>query len=178
MVAAHRFLGGTGPGRRTTTQAANWSLTLILAAEFQGFTRELHDEASDAIAAAIANGNLVHFTLVRNNFTFGRDLDRWNAKPDSLKKDFARLGVVNLWTQVSSRVHSGSGWKSSLEDLNEARNGIAHNDLGKIAGLAARGMPLTLQTIRKWRAACNGVARHLDAIVNDAVYRNVGSRPW
>jgi hypothetical protein len=42
LLGAHRLVGGTGRGRRWRTSALNEALVLRLAAEFQGFARDLH----------------------------------------------------------------------------------------------------------------------------------------
>ena len=38
------------PARRKATEQLNWALALRLAGEFQGFARDLHDEATIALA--------------------------------------------------------------------------------------------------------------------------------
>jgi len=45
LEAVHANLTGTGPGRRWGTNQLNRSLFLALVAQFQGYCRDLHDEA-------------------------------------------------------------------------------------------------------------------------------------
>jgi hypothetical protein len=56
LQSAHTAIGGSGPGRRWLTEELNHALILRLAAEFQGFARELHDEVSMAIADSLSGG--------------------------------------------------------------------------------------------------------------------------
>ena len=177
LTAAHASVSGQGPGRRTRTQAINWALVVILSSELQGFFRELHDESAEFLAQRIARGNQDYFTLIRNNFTVNRELDRFNPKPETLQSDFERLGI-DLWTEMGTTVHSGNRWRLQLDRLNRARNAVAHNQPAKVAQLAIEGYPLNLQTVNAWRAACEGVARNADKIVGARLQRTTGVRPW
>jgi hypothetical protein len=176
-MTAHAMVGGRGRGRRTQTQSINWSLVLILASEFQGYVREVHDEAAEFLAGAVSLGNYSFFTLVRNNLTVNRQVDRVNAKSATLKVDFDRFGF-DLWSDICSAVASGQSWKEQIDRLNEARNSIAHNDLEKLKALSMRGYPLNLVTIRSWRSACNGVARHIDISLGKRLSQLAGVEPW
>jgi hypothetical protein len=171
------MIGGPAPGRRTRTQAINWALVLILSSELQGFFRDLHDEGAEFLALRLARGNQIYFTLMRNSFTTNRELDRVNPKPETIKSDFARLGV-DLWTDIESQVQSGPRWRQQLGLLNQARNAVAHNDQAKVARLAADGFPLTLQTVNAWRSACLGVVRNADKVVGKRLMQTTGARPW
>lgn len=177
LTDAHSMVGGPAPGRRTRTQAINWALIVILSSELQGFFRDLHDESAEFLALRLARGNQSHFTLMRNNFTANRELDRVNPKPDTIKADFARLGI-DLWADIEARVQSGVRWRHQLDRLNQARNAVAHNDPAKVAKLVAAGFPLNLHTVNAWRAACLGVARNADKVVDDQMMRTTGVRPW
>lgn len=177
LTDAHSMVGGPAPGRRTRTQAINWALIVILSSELQGFFRDLHDESAEFLALRLARGNQSHFTLMRNNFTASRELDRVNPKPDTIKADFARLGV-DLWADIEARVQSGARWRQQLDRLNQARNAVAHNDPAKVAKLVAAGFRLNLQTVNSWRAAWLGVARNADKVVGDQMMQTTGARPW
>ena len=54
LLAAHRTVRVANSGRRWITEELNHSLILRLAAEFQGFARQLHDETSEVLVAALA----------------------------------------------------------------------------------------------------------------------------
>lgn len=177
LTDAHSMVGGPGPGRRTRTEAINWALVVILSSELQGYFRELHDESVEFLAQRVARGNQVYFTLVRNNLTANRGLDRVNPKPETLQSDFERLGV-DLWTDIRAQVQSGARWHQQLTRLNRARNAVAHHEPAKLATLAREGYPLTLRTVESWRTACEGVARNADKVVGVRLHRMTGVRAW
>src|SRR5437762_7577986 len=52
---AHRSVGGTGPGRRYVTQQINQAYALLLASQFQGFCRVLHEECVDQLVAPVVS---------------------------------------------------------------------------------------------------------------------------
>jgi hypothetical protein len=54
---AHVAVGGAAAGRRWATQELNHAILLRLASEFQGFCRDLHDEAVLALVAAATPNN-------------------------------------------------------------------------------------------------------------------------
>src|SRR5215213_7373676 len=78
---AHTTIHGTGPGRREATRLLNHAYAVLLAAEFQGYCRELHTEAVGHFTAALppAQGD-----IVASLFTARRQLDRGNASPATL----------------------------------------------------------------------------------------------
>lgn len=45
LLSAHVAVGGSKAGRRWATEELNHAIVLRLASEFQGFCRDLHDEA-------------------------------------------------------------------------------------------------------------------------------------
>lgn len=180
LLAAHTALGGSGPGRRWRTEQLNWATTLALAAEFQGYCRDLHDLTTDEFAqwTGQLNGALQHVITAR--LTEGRQLDRGNAHPGSLGSDFGRFGL-QLWKELARRRPArASKWREALEALNDARNGIAHADASKIAGLVQRGYPLSqLRTTRRFRGALDGLAPMLDDVVADHLGRLFQvPKPW
>jgi hypothetical protein len=52
LRSAHTAIGGSGRGRRWVTEELNHALVLRLAAEFQGFARDLHEESSPVIGSS------------------------------------------------------------------------------------------------------------------------------
>ncbi|MEX1008549.1 MAG: hypothetical protein WD271_11970 [Acidimicrobiia bacterium] len=164
LLAAHRLVGGTGRGRRWRTQQLNNSLVLRLAAEFQGFARDLHDLAGDTFASWAAGGNTKLETVLRARLSEARQLDRGNAHPGSLGSDFGRFGF-ELWPALAARDPRTASQQESLELLNEARNAIAHDDEARLAALEAQGNPITLRTFRAWQRDLDGLASTLDAEV-------------
>ena len=52
----HAVVRGQGPGRRWYTSALNQGMFVALVAQFQTFSRELHDEAVQVIASEADQG--------------------------------------------------------------------------------------------------------------------------
>jgi hypothetical protein len=158
-----------------TLEALERSFVLVLAGEFQGFARELHYEVAEFIATVMARRNQTHFTIIRNNLTKKRELDTQNAKPQSLLVDFERLGISDLWVDITNANPSGQLWRQHLGDLNAARNTIAPNGLGS---LPASSASITISHITTWRATCDQVTSLMDSILNDHLFTLTGLTPW
>jgi len=92
FLLPNRLIGGPAPGRRWRTAVLNEALVLRLAAEFQGFARDLHDLACDLFALWTAPLNPAVERVVRASLAEGRELDRGNAHPGSIGRDFGRFG--------------------------------------------------------------------------------------
>src|SRR3954447_9356465 len=79
IEGAHRHVGGTGPGRRYATQQINQAYVVLLASQFQGFCRDLHEECIDHLARAMPSAELKR--IVREEFRLHRRLDAGNPNP-------------------------------------------------------------------------------------------------
>ncbi len=155
-------------------------MTLSIAAEWQGFCRDLHDLATDYFVqqAGLLNGHLQAVLTAR--MTDSRDLDRGNAHAGALGRDFGRFGL-QLWPELKKKCPGRAGaWNQHLEALNGARNAIAHANDSEILALAQKGYPLSqLATIRKFRRAVVSLAPQVDDVVGE----HLGSlfqqpKPW
>ena len=178
LLNAHQTVGGAGPGRRWRTRELNWSLTLRLAGEFQGFARDLHDQAVDHFADVVSAGNSGLAKVLRERTTTNRQLDRGNAQPGSLGSDFALLGLT-LWPALEQKDGRAQSWNASLERLNKARNAIAHVDGDALELLRREGHPVTLAAVRAWRRDLNLLAATMDDVVSAYLDQLLGSgRPW
>ena len=101
FLAAHAKTGGTGPGRRYATEQLNYAYLAAVAAQFQGFCRDLHSEAVGAFAAAAPRiSAIIVLTLTKN-----RRLDQGNAHEGTIAEDFARVGMEGFWDRVAA--HGG-----------------------------------------------------------------------
>ncbi|WP_146173908.1 hypothetical protein [Saccharothrix carnea] len=180
LVTAHRAVGGTAPGRRWRTEQLNWSMVMRIAGEFQGYCRDLHDLAVEKFVISVGVDNIPLQDLLRIQLTGGRLLDKGNAGPTQISKDFSRLGM-RLWPAVYAEVGESKGliWNQSLEKLIEARNGIAHADDEKLARLKAQGYPINLSQVRRWVSHLDGLAETLDDLAADYLNQFLGcGRPW
>lgn len=158
---AHRPQAGTG--RRAGTQQFNLAFIVVLAAEWQGFARALHDEAAARFAEAVAEAGSqqgaerLSILLIAN-----RKLDRGNANQSAIAQDFGRLGISQLWTGVAAIDPRGKGRRAKLDVLMTARNAIAHADASGLQALRAKGVPLNLAEAKRWLRALDGLAVALD----------------
>ena len=178
LLDAHAAVGGMGSGRRIGTTQLNWSMTLRLAGEFQGYARDLHDLAVEHLVQSLAQPGSALASTLRINFAHSRDLDRGNAQPKSLTNDFRRLGF-QLWPALQQKDQRAPKWNQSLEALNRARNAIAHAQDQKLRALATEGYPIQLRTIKTWRSSLNSLARCMDVVVADSLALLLGTRaPW
>jgi hypothetical protein len=178
LVSAHATVGGSGPGRRWLTEELNHALVLRLATEFQGFARDLHDEASDAIASALSAGVPERGETLIALFSTTRRLNRGNASPDVLAHDFGLFGM-RLWEDLQQRFPTrASQWQERLLLLNSARNGLAHADTQRIEKVVNAGWPPTLQSVRRWRSTLEALSTGIDHATGEHLDRVFGSRAW
>lgn len=176
LLDADKLVGGPAPGRRWRTAALNDALILRLAAEFQGFARDLHDQASDVFAAWIAPSTPTVQRVVRNRLVEGRELERGNAHPGSVGRDFGRFGF-EVWRELHRRDERTAEHNQSLALLNDARNGLAHSDDAKLASLRDKGHPPVLSTFRRWRRDLDIPAANLDVETASQLARLFDRKP-
>jgi hypothetical protein len=173
LEAAHAHIGGTGRGRRYATQQINRAYAVLLASQFQGFCRDLHTEAVDALIA----GTVVPLfrPTVRSEFLRHRGLDRGNASPGNIGADFNRLGL-EFWTLVYNFQAQNERRRELLEELNTWRNAIAHQDFDP--HLLGGTIVLQLPRVRRWRRSCRGLARFFDRVLRDHIANTTRAVPW
>ena len=160
------------------TEELNHALILRLASEFQGFARDLHDEAVAAVALYLVPGQPRLQDVVALPYRAGRRLDRGNAEPSGLREDFNMFGV-ELWTEIGLRhPMRGQQWREGLARLNQARNGVAHDDPGKVTSVALAGWPPTLRSVRRWRGALDCLAGAMDDVLGRHLFGLYGTAPW
>jgi hypothetical protein len=173
---AHRAVGGRGPGRRVATQQINDAYMVLLAGQWQEFCRYLHTEAADIVAQAMPSSAQVAVQLA---FTLGRNLDRGNATPENISRDFARFGM-NLWRAVYSLDARNRARRHRLDQLYVWRNAIAHQDLPPTGDRARKvdGTRRTLEWAKRFEGACTELAAQLDRAIRDQLRSLTGVAPW
>ena len=191
LEAIHGKVTGRRRGRKYDTKHLNRALFVALSAEFQGFCRDLHEDAAIHIAESIsttsANAKVVPVILdalvrertvsPRSKPAKDRRLDKGNADFSALAADFATLGI-HLRDELKQRYPiKALRWEKTLEALVEARNAIAHSDVEKLAN-SNRDHGLTLATFRKWRSSLNGASRAMDTVVGTYLLDLTGDEPW
>jgi hypothetical protein len=174
IEAAHRGIGGTGRGRRYATQQINHAYAVLLASQFQGFCRDLHSECVDYLVRALAPPPTLE-TVLRYEFTLNRKLDLGNPNPGNIGADFSRLGI-EFWKEVDVDSSLNRKRQKMLDDLNNWRNAIAHQDFDprKLSGTKT----LRLARVRRWRKACEGLAHSFDNVMRAYIQTVTGTLPW
>lgn len=169
---AHASVGGTERGRRYATQQINLAYAALLSSQFQGFCRDLHSECVEHFVAATPAALQ---TLLRAQFYWARALDRGNPNPGNIGSDFGRFGIA-FWTNVHADYRQNDRRQELLQELNEWRNAIAHQDFdpAKLGGTTT----LHLAKVRGWRSALNRLARSFDAVMGIHLQSMLGTAPW
>jgi hypothetical protein len=174
LEAAHRSIGGTNRGRRFATQQLNRAYAVLLAGQFQGFCTTLYALSVDAIVTTLPPN-------VRGpagaNFNRALMLHRGNAGPGNIGNDFGRLGV-DVWSAVYALHPSIRNRNRHLQELNEWRNAIAHDDFPMPKFAQGRDTVLHLYVVKSWRRACNKVATDMDECMRQYLGQLLGTSPW
>lgn len=173
LEAAHRSIGGPGPGRRYATQQINHAYAVLLSSQFQGFCRDLHTECADHFVQGVPAGLLqsaLHNVLVQN-----RKLDRGNPNPGNIGSDYNRFGIP-FWDKVTILDLRNQARQGRLGELNEWRNAIAHQDFDptKLGGATV----LRLRQVRGWRKTCQRLAECFDEVMRSHLQAINGVSPW
>ncbi len=171
IEAAHKAVGGSGRGRRYATLQVNHAYVTLLSSQFQGFCRDLHTEAVAVVVGSLAPP--VMRPIVQNLFVQGRKLDQGNPNPGNLGSDFARLGLAFKPALLAQSARNADRM-AALEELNEWRNAVAHQDWNKVGGSKI----IWLKTIQGWRRNCRALASQFDAVVGDHLLGLLGTKPW
>ena len=171
IASAHARVGGTSRGRRYATEQINHAYTTLLSSQFQGFARDLHSECLDHIVTGVP----AEFqTILKTLFLRDRKLDKGNPNPGNLGADFGRFGF-NFWSAVQADYHRNDRRQGLLDQLNEWRNAIAHQDFD---ATKLGGTTLHLNTVRRWRRALNRLALSFDNVMRNQVSLLTKSHPW
>jgi hypothetical protein len=118
LEAVDEQVTGKKRGRQTATEHLNLALLTRLAAEFQGFCRDLHDDAAICIADSLTDEYGARIPVLLSALVRGRKLDGGNAGPGNIGNDFGNLGM-SLWPAVKARyLVRGPKWNTVLERLN------------------------------------------------------------
>lgn len=170
---ALRSARASGPGSRAVAEQLVQSYVLAVSAQFQGFCRDLHDEAVRQFAAQIPLATVAE--VVGLELLTGRRLSSGNPNPGNLGADFGRLGL-DLWGALTTHDPRVPTDRHALESLNAWRNAIAHQhfDPARLGGSTS----LSILTARRWRAACDRISRGLDAVVRAHLVKLGVRAPW
>jgi hypothetical protein len=159
VSAHHRMLETEALGQWEADELAHVVL-LRLAAEFQGFCRDLHNDCIEAFIATLGlSDQRLELIISTQNMESGRRLDSGNANRDAIAQDFSRFGL-EIWLELERGFPtSAREWVSAVRLLNTARNGIAHDFDAKLDQLRRDGHELSLSTALDWRSAVDTCGR-------------------
>jgi hypothetical protein len=110
-----------------------------------------------------------------------RALDRGNANPANLGKDFNRL-VPDFIDALKKGSRANGRRLGLLEQLNTWRNVLAHaqdiHELTPAQRQAIQDTKPTLRYVRQLRRSCDGLSLQMDRILKAQLRRIVGQSPW
>ena len=167
---AHRKVGGTARGRRRATRQINYAYTVLLASQFQGFCRDLHDECIRILLQSIRPVGLQG--AFEKNLLLNRKLDSGNPNPGNIGSDFNRFGL-EFWYEMDRLDGRNGDRRKELQELNEWRNAIAHQDRRVLSR-----RPLHLREVRHWLRECEDLATCSDEVMRVRIELILGASPW
>lgn len=173
LERAHRLVRGSGAGARAAGQQINQAYVVTLSAQFQAFCRDLHSECVDVLVGQVSAPDLRQ--LVHHNLLFGRRIDRGNPNSGNLGADFNRLELP-FWSLVDAHRLGNPTRRAALDELNEWRNAVAHQDF-RPSMLTAGRVNLGLAQVRTWRRACVRLARSFDDVLHNQLTIFTGHLP-
>jgi hypothetical protein len=171
---AHRSVGGTGPGRRYATQQINQAYAVLRSSHFQAFCRDLHEEGVDCLVGPVPSLDLR--VMYRSSLVLNRKLNRGNPNFGTIGSDFGRFDLL-FWPSVDAPRPRNPARRALLDELNEWRNAIAHQDFAP--AMLRGGQPTRqLAQVQAWRRACEGLARSFDEVRRVHILAKSGTAPW
>lgn len=174
IASSHATTCAAGSDERTV---AEWALLVHLAAEFQGYCRELHSLAVGELMEQVATQTPGLGIVIRNSLT-AKQLARANAGTDQISQDFALIGLGGIWDVAHREDAKSVDWTSELKRLIKVRNVIAHGDYGKLKTLVSRTETL-LGLYQNWSGDLDNLVDVLDRIVAIWLEGFLGlKRPW
>ena len=151
---------------------------VLLVAEFQGFCRDLHNEACTAFARAVGDGDGSLFDVVLKALTDGRGLDSGNPNLSTLQQDFGRLGL-DLRGELRASHRFNIGRRRKLGQALDLRNAIAHSDPRRLPDAASDTYDVKLSQVKSWMWAMHMLANQMDIVVARHIANLTGGRqPW
>lgn len=162
LEAVHVNLTGAGPGRRWGTNQVNRSLYVALVAQFQGFCRDLHDEA---LRVYLDEANPLQRQNLATQLRQGRRLDLRNPRRSTLGHDFGRLGLdlIGGLKQVEPECEMRL---VALDQVVDYRNAVTHGDEVMIEQIETSGaVRSTKRSFQRHRRIFDRLAGTVDHVV-------------
>lgn len=185
LAAAHVAMGEVeGPGRPLEIgRPIAHAYVLRVVAEFQAFSRDLHDLAAEK-TVELSGAMPEHRPLLTTATTEGRYIDRGNADLRSLASDFKRIGISGVSRKIGALdghwepAPGRRGDRGYYGDLIELRNCLAHGNQSQLDRLRERGVPDTVTWARKRLPGLDRTASALDRVVWQHLTTSFATDPW
>ena len=174
IQSAHAAVGGSKRGRRYATLQINHAYLVLVSSHFQRFCRDLHGEAIDQLCRQ-GHPHDPRRDILRYGLSLNRQLEARNPTPAAIGADFERFNL-RFWDVVKSKSPARNRRRQELlDELNKWRNAIAHQDFAH-NNLSPNGVTLSL--VRRFRSACDDLARRFDAVLATHLATMMGVAPW
>jgi hypothetical protein len=176
LERVHAHLTGPARGRQWGTAQLNRSLFIALCAQFQRYSRQLHD---DAVAVHVSMVSVAHQRLLRQLLTQDRVLDRGNPRRSALGSDFGRLGF-NFVASLHQEGRATSRRLERLDILLDYRNANGHGDDNKVTTIETSGeIAATKASYVRYRRALDCLAATMSVVVSRELQAMLGiGPPW
>ncbi len=176
LEAVHVHLNSTGPGRRWGTRQLNRSLFVALVAQFQGFCRDLHD---DALHVYLDEANPLQRRNLDTQLRRGRRLDTHTPRRSTLGHDFPRLGV-DVIGGLKQHGRTAELRLQSLDQVVDYRIAVTHGDETTTGRIEAEGVVRsTKRSFQQHRRALDSLADTTDRFVAEQLARFMAIEfPW
>lgn len=176
VFGVHHKITGSGAGRRHDAEHLNGAIIARLVAEFQGYCRDLHDEAVDHVVGRLGVTDPGLLALTRAAYIRGRDLNTGNPTWNALRNDFGRL-EMRFQVEMDARYSSSPKLRDALKEILYARNAVVHADEVKLMNCRNR-KHLTLRQSRLWRGSLNRLASGIDHATGAHLKVLTRQAPW
>ena len=150
----------------------NHSLIVALVAQFQGFCRDLHDEATRIHVDAAIPGQKRTLHLLMQQ---GRKLDSHNPRRSTLGHDFGRLGFSFI-DELKATGPDAIVQLDLLDVLVDYRNAIGHGNEAQIIELEVReGVKATKKSYLHHKRSLDSLAGTMEIATANGMARVLGS---
>lgn len=175
LAVLHRALDHAAGESTTDADAADQAdqaFVIMLAAHFQGFCRDLHNECALHLVTYAESQSIDLARIVQARLTEGRRLSQGAANSATIAADFSRFGIP-FWAESEFSNPTIAMDRAALDEMASARNALAHQDFARLPG--QRPPEVSPATIERWRAACDALAVAIDAAMCQILLRYIGA---
>jgi len=159
-IVIDRLVSQPGRGRRTEVEAVNRAAIVLLCAHLQGYVREVHSEAAQALLQCKVKD--LDVLVERAGSRFG------NPHADQIDSLFASIGLPQVMEGLSWQSCSNRSVRTRLSDYIQLRNAIAHG----------RQLPVHKAKVTSFKRFVEVLASNFDDKLGEEIRAITGTRPW